>query len=159
MAFYAYFSPVSRNLERLSNNDSLREKLDRIYVGFNNFIKKEITEAQFTQCIEEQQRAYLGDNDNIVYEDNIFNQSDSSSVDVDTYNVLKQSYKERQSNDIKAIENFFNAGNEEADWLIYLNKLKTINFEDDSIYPLTKGYAKYILSLQNMPRLSLYTLY
>ena len=150
MAFYAYFSPVSRNLERLSNNDSLREKLDRIYVGFNNFIKKEITEAQFTQCIEEQQRAYLGD---------IFNQSDSSSVDVDTYNVLKQSYKERQSNDIKAIENFFNAGNEEADWLIYLNKLKTINFEDDSIYPLTKGYAKYILSLQNMPRLSLYTLY
>jgi hypothetical protein len=158
MAFHAYFSPDAKRLVKLSNNDSLMDIMDKIYVGFNNFIKKEITEIQFNQCFQELQTAYLDDNNNIVYKDNIFDQVDSST-DIHKFNRLKQSYKIRQGYEIKAIEEFFAAGNNNADWQIYLNKLKKVNFEEDSIYPLTQGYMVYILSLTDMPKLNIYTLY
>jgi len=159
MAFHAYFSSETKNLTRLSNSDSLMQKMDNIYVGFNNYIKKEITEAQFNDCVEELKIIKLDDDNNIVFEDNGFSQLDSSSADVDAFNLLKADFKQRQINEIKTIEDFFGAGNSEADWQNYLNKLKTVNFEDNSIYPLTQGYQKHILSLQDMPKLSIYMMY
>lgn len=159
MAFHSYFSSETKNLVKLSNNDSLMQKMDKIYVGFNNYIKKEITETQFNEYMEELKIVKLDSNNNIVFEDNGFSQLNSSSAEVDAYNLLKQDYKQRQINEVKTIENFFNAGNSDTDWQTYLNTLKTINFEEDSIYPLTQGYQKYILSLPNMPRLSIHMLY
>jgi len=159
MAFHAYFSPDTKTLIKLSNNDSLMQKMDKIYVEFNNLIKKEITEEQFNECIEELKFFSLDTNNNIISENNEFDQSDSSSVDVDLFNSLKSSYKDRQLNELKAIDYFFAAGNTDTDWQTYYNNLKTINFEDNSIYPLTQGYKKYIFSLTNMPKLSIHMMY
>jgi len=159
MAFHAYFSPDTKTLTKLSNNDSLMQKMDKIYVEFNNFIKKEITEEQFNECIEELKFFSLDTNNNIISENNEFDQSDSSSVDVDVFNSLKSSYKDRQLNELKSIDYFFAAGNTDTDWQTYYNNLKTINFEDNSIYPLTQGYKKYIFSLTNTPKLSIHMMY
>jgi len=158
MAFKAYFNNNNKSIWKIASSEEINV-MDNIYVNFNNAITKSITETEFNSLNSERKYAVLDNNNDIIWTDIIHSQFtiDTTGVDSDGVNLftqLKNSYSKRQESDLKLIQLYLDNNSNNA-WNTFYTRLKGLNFQDDSIYPLVNGYVAYILSQNNIPQFSI----
>lgn len=159
MAYKAYFDN-QKVLWKIASGDSEIAVMDNIYVTINGATTKDLTETQFNDLNQENKIAVLNESNEIVFSDITHPQYTSSTTDTtdagdNVFTLLKANNTERQKGLSKLIGDYLNNNPSDTNWSTFKSKLDAVDFNDNSIYPLTNGFYRYLHSLTGMPELNI----